>query len=391
MKITDQIGSSHVEMMNKILDFIISFDVYKLLYAIYMKKIDTDTIESYTLDIREQNVKLLRQKKYLLKFAETFNKEYTTEDNKCFDTSARLSFKMRSGIKGIKKSVRKFCKRSHRKLKPGEAAPQAIDKSLLSAEEYMKDLFGLETYPECVKELFQEMITLHGNMMECLKESLRVLSEEKETREDYKQCLELLKHACEKCQKNQIIFVEAMRDEPAVKAALLNSISLMPNAGNPVLEAYKNSGGDKGYFAATYFHNCTLEDVSKISFYKTVKEADGDPMLISCMTIFSCEKEKALQINYAIENFDLLLPIKCKGKKIPAINLHVFMKWCSTQVGYEAFLNYFNKLYKEAGGKWNTIEKSALSGAAAKCAKNHPKYLSVKKTMEKQLDKMCAS
>lgn len=385
---SDKIGNSHVEAMNKILSFITSFDVHRLLYAISMKRLDEDAIRSITLDINEQNVRLERQKEYLFKFGRTFNQEFTTDDNKCFDTSARFAFRMRSGIKGIKNQLRSFSRRSRQKLRPGQEPPQAIDRSLISGEAYMQDLFGLESYPDCVKELFDVMIRFHENMMDCLDESLRRLSEEKATRQDNHRCLELLKQACEKCRKNQTIFVNALNSDPAIKAAFLNSDEFKPNDKNPVLKEWCKNRGNKGKFASVFFHNCTTGDVNKIKFYETMTEAEGDTDLIECMTIFSCDIEKAKHINLAIRRFDNLLPKKCKRNQIPSIHLHVFMRWCSEGVGYESFLNYFTKHYEEAGGKKEAIGKSALSGASRECAKSAKKYETVKKEMVDKLDKL---
>lgn len=389
MTISDKIGNTHVEAMNKILSFITSFDVHRLLYAISAKRLDEDDIKSLTLDICDQNLKLERQREYLFKFGKTFNQEYTTDDNKCFDTSARLFFKMRSGVKGIKKQVKSFCLRSRQKLRPDQEAPQAIDRSLISVDAlYMKDLFGIESYPDCVRELFDVMIRFHQNMMDCLDESIRVLSEEKETKQDFRRCIELLKQACEKSRKDQIVFVDAMNNSPALRAAFLMADEFKPNDKNPVLKEWRNSQNNKGLFASSRFHNCTHEDISKISFYQTMTEADGDPDLVTCMTIFNCTREKAEAINVAISRFDNMLPPICKRNKIPSIYLHVFMRWCSEGVGYETFLNYFNKRYKEAGGGNNVIGKSALSAASRECAKSSKKYETIKKDLLSELDKI---
>lgn len=387
MKISKQIGSSHVEEMEKILSFIEAFDVHKLLYAISEKSLDEDAIVALSLDIREQNVKLERQKKYLFSYTRTCNKKYALEDNKLVDSSARLSHKMRSGISGIKKTVMAFYKKSRRKHFPGGKEPQAIDKSLIATEEYMRDLFGLGSYPDCVKELFRDMVSFFNNMNECLVEARRSLSEEKEIREDQRRCLDLLETACEMCKKQQEFLYDTMKSDPAAQAALLNSKLLQPGDENPVLKAWVNSPDDRGTFASDYFHNCSPKDVSKIAFYETITEAEGDPNLIACMTLFGCGKEKARRINLAIECFDSLLPETCKRNKIPAIHLFVFMKWCSEGIGYETFLNYFNKRYKEAGGHWGTIGKSAISGVAQKAYRD-ANFDNVKRTMLIKLEKI---
>ena len=392
MTISDKIGSNHVEEMNKIVSFIDSFNVHKLLYALTTKQMDEDTIEDITLDIREQNNRLERQKVYLFRFSKSFNKEWATDDNKFFDTSARLSFKMRSGIKGIKKSVKAFCKRSRKTLLPGQEAPQAIDCSLISSETvYMQDLFGLESYPPCVTNLFQEMISFHENMLTCLEESLRTLREEKDTRANPHLCLELLREAVDKSKKNLAVIFQAMEKDPHLKEAMVNSEFFKPTNDSPVLKAWANSEGNeekKRAFASAFFHNCLPVEVNKIGISKTLTEAEGDTELGECMAIFDCDATQARHINEGIDRFDSLLPEQCKGNKIPAMHLHVFMRWCSRGVGQATFLGYFFKRYRAAGGKWQDVGKSALSGASSKCAKGDKQYLAIRKNMLDKLEKM---
>ena len=387
MTTSDKIGSSHVEAMEKILKFIETFDVHKLLYAITEKSLDEGDIKSITFDIREWNLKLEREKTYLFDYTKTCNKEYALRDNKLVDSSARMSRKMRSGISGIKKVVKRFCKKSRQKLRPGQKEPQAIDRTLLAAEQYMRDLFGLESYPSCVKELFLEMIGFFSNMDACLQEATRSLSEEKEIREDERRCLELLRQACERCRQTQQFLIEAMEKDPSLKAACQKSAQLQPSNENPVLKAYVCSEDDKEKFASDFYHNCSPEDVSKIALYRTMSEADGDRDLMASMAIFGCDKEKARHINLAISRFDSLLPERCKRGKVPAIHLYVFMRWCSEGIGYETFLGYFNRRYKEAGGQLEPIGKSALSGAARK-EYTDEKFAKIKRTILIKLERM---
>lgn len=387
MIISDKIGNTHVEEMERILAFVTSFNVHKLLYAITEKRFDEDAIDKIRLDIGEQNIRLERQKHFLFNFTKTCNSEYALDDNKLVDSSARLSFRIRSGIKGVRNNLKDFYKKSRRRLPQGQSAPQAIDRSLIATDSYMKDLFGLESYPECVKMLFLEMVKFYNTMNDCLTEALRSLSEEKDIKGDKKRCLELLIQACDRSKQSQAIFIEAMENDPSLKAHMQQSDILRPNEYNPVLKAWVNSGGSED-FAKTYYHNCSPRDVGKITLYKTLTEADGDPDVMSCMTIFKCKLERAKKINYAISHFDSLLPEKPKRGQIPSTYLHAFMRWCSDTIGYETFLRYFNKRYRECGGKWEVITASALSGASAQSARSTNRYEEAKSNLRKGLDEM---
>ena len=387
MQISRQIGSSHLEQMELIAKFISNFDVNRLIYAINGKQLDEDEILSLTLDIQEQKTKLDRQKQHLFRFGKVFNKEWTTDDNKCFDSSLKVSRRMRSGTKGVKNVIRRFCKISRRQLPPGQEAPQAIKVSMISSKNYVVDLFGLSSYPDCVKELFIVMLDFYDTLDECIHEAIRVLDEEKMLKEDKRKLLELFIEACEKSRKNQIHIIEAMESDPEFKAVLMKTASLTSEDANPVLKEWKNSKKEE-LFAVAYFHNCSPKDVGKITLYRTMHAADNDPELMKCMTLFGCDRQKANNILSAIRQFDTLLPEKCKREKIPAMHLFVFKKWCSEGIGCASFLSFFDERYKAAGGHWNTITPSALNGVSTNQYKKIEQLETVKEEMLTKLGKL---
>ena len=363
MRPTNKIGNSHVEEMNLILEFILNFDVNRLLYAINGKQLREDDIESLTLDIRDYYNKLSRQKVHLFRFGKDFNKEYTTRDNKCFDTSIKLSRRMRSGTACIKNAIFKpFVKISRKQLPEGHPTPTIQERSMISTEHYNVDLYGLSSYPECVKELFLVMIQFYELLDECITECKRVLKEEKEVKGDERLSLERLVAACEKSRKNQMHIIEALESDPNFREALKSSPSLSSNEANPVLKAYKKESMT-GTFARTFFHNCTPEDIGKITLYKAMSESNEDPMAMLAHAVFGKNDEEMKPVNYVFAHFDDLLPATCKRNKIPAYHLYLLKEWSRPISGIDSFLNYFNKYYTAHGGKWGVIGKSAINGA----------------------------
>jgi hypothetical protein len=367
MRTSNQIGNSHEDRMNLILKFILEFDVNKLLYAINGKQLREDEIISLTADIRDYHEKLRKQKIHLFDFGKTFNKEFATNDNKCFDTNVKISRKMRSGLVGIRDKIFKpFVKVTRKKLPNGCQPPQLQERSMISTNAYSADLFGLSSYPECVKELFKAMLEFYEDLDDCISEGMRILNEEKEVKQDKRHCLQCLINACEKSRKAQLHIIEAAQAEPDLKEALMKSVGLNGNQQNPVLNAFKKDSMSE-MFATAYFHNCLPSDIGKITLYRTWSESEEDPMMMMATTIFGNDKAKIKRINYIIRHFDTLLPNVCKRSQIPAYRLFVFMEWCGPIMGIDSFLNYFNKYYLEHGGKWKTIGKSAINGA-----KNRP-------------------
>ena len=150
-----------------------------------------------------------------------------------------------------------------------------------------------------------------------------------------------------------------------MKKAVMNNKKFSGDDENPVLKEFKNTTDNKSHFAQKYYKNCSPKDVDKISIYE-VTSIDEDPYLSFAKIIFGNDEVKIRRINFVIEHFDELLPEMCKRKKIPAMNLFFFYEWSKPIVGVDSFLKYFNKYYKEHNGKWETIGKSAITGACTK-------------------------
>ncbi len=364
MRTSLEIGSSSMEQMNLVLEFVTNFDVQKLLYAINGKRLDEGEIVSMTNDIAEYNLKLSRQKERLYKYGKVFNKRFANEDNNYFDASLKVSRKINSGLYGIKRIIATFRKTSRKRLPEGARIPQAHERSMISTPNYMADMFGLQSYPPCVGDLFETMLSFYRNMDECIAECMRILDEEKDTRKDASKLSQLLASAQEESKRTQACILMAISEDPQLKQSILSNSLLCSPERNPILKDFARKS--KEDFAREYFHNCTPADIDKITLRNAVQQAEGDPLMLQAMTLFGDNHDNIKHINYIIEHFDELLPEKCKREKIPALNLYFFYEWCSPVVGIEAFLRYFNKLYKDKGGRWETIGKSAVTGACTK-------------------------
>ena len=389
MRPTNKIANTHEEEMSLILKFILDFDVNKLLYAINGKRLREEDIINVTINIRDYYNKLSHQKIYLFRFGEVFNKLFTTDNNKCFDTSLKVSRKMRSAFSGIKKAIFKpFVKVSRKRLPDGTPNPTILDRSMISTENYCADLYGLASYPECVKELFRVMLDFYELVDECIAECTRIINEEKVLKTDSKRCLKLLNEACEKSKKAQCHIIETIVKDSNFRELCKNNAILQGDALNPVLRDFKKNSMSES-FAQTYLHNCTPSDIGKITIFSVSKEAEEDPMRTLAHAVFGNDDEKIDKINYIIIHFDNLLPNICKRGKIPAYHMFVFMEWCGHITSVLSFLNYFDKYYHLHGGKWKVVGISAINGAKNKPYKDHKKSCEqIKDNMLKGIDSL---
>lgn len=365
MRPTNKIGSSREEEMKLIIQFVRSFDVNKLLYAINGKCFREEDIISLGIDIQEYCNKLSKQREYLYRFGKIFNNRFTTDDNKCFDTSLKASRKIRSLSAGIRAVVKPFIKVSRRQLPQDVAPPSIMDRSIICTCNYCGHLFGLSNYPDCVRDLFRMMLQFYEVVDDCISECTRILKEEKELKADKQRCLKLLDEAMEQSRKTQLHIVEAMVSDQKLLEAVRSSSRLLGDKNNHVLSEFKEKL-TKGDFAQRFVHNCTTADVGTITLYTVSCQAEEDPLRALARLVFGYDDEKIDCYNYVISHFDSLLPPICKKGKMPAYRLYVFMEWCGCASNVSSFLNYFFRYYKAHGGKWEKIGASAINGAKNK-------------------------
>lgn len=385
MRTSPKIGNSSEEQMDLILKFVQNFDVNNLLFALHAKKMDESTIRCLTLDISDYNNKLERQKLILFDFGKDFNKQYATDNNKCFDTALRTSRKIKSGITEAKKLFVRFCKPSRKQLPNGILDKQAHERSLINTPNYVIDLFGLQSYPDYVAELFYTMLKFYQNLRECIEECIRVIKQENHIRQDKRKCMELLIEACDNSKKQQMHLIEAIVQNPDLKEAILKTEGLSSDALNPVFREYDETLKDEGS-ASLFFHKWTPKDVSKITI-RNVCRVHDDPNVVLAYALFGRDTDKIQRINCIIQNFDSLLPKKCKRNKIPSIRLYFFIEWCEIKLGVESFLNYFNKMYKAHGGLHIPIKKASITGAKKRFLKDKDNLLKYEQeTFYKELD-----
>ena len=79
------------------------FNPERFLFAIEYKNCDETEMELMARQVAEYRAKLETEYTRLVSFSKTFNKEFVTENNKCFDIALALLRKMRAGMSQTKK------------------------------------------------------------------------------------------------------------------------------------------------------------------------------------------------------------------------------------------------------------------------------------------------
>ena len=174
----------------------------RLLYSISIRRFTVIEIEMMTADIKESLARMSKEYISLLNFAAFFNKQYATNNNKCFDTAYYLFNRMNSTIACTKKIYKKTCRRINKKYiqKNGEElSPSVFTASLLNES---ADLFGIGTYPKAVVDLCIAMRDFYKMLITIIKLCRKVINRERQIRNDPQLCLIIYKNSCDQALKD---------------------------------------------------------------------------------------------------------------------------------------------------------------------------------------------
>lgn len=133
-----------------------AFEDSKILAAILSRDYEENDVYLFCTDLKISTARLEKEYLALKEFSKVFNKFYATNYNQCFNTALTLSRKLRSTISSTKKIFRKMCpvvRKNTAYTKEQNIKLSVFDHSFLTGLPYSEDMFGLENYPECVKDL----------------------------------------------------------------------------------------------------------------------------------------------------------------------------------------------------------------------------------------------
>lgn len=330
------------------------FEQGRYLNAIYDCHLKKDEILGITKYVQEYHAKLSREHLALAKFALTFNKEYATENNKCFDSAARLFNKIRSTISGSKKIYKKFC-RTVRKRIPATVPqhPSVFKRSELVNDYYSGQLFGIETYDECVQKLYEHLEKFFYELVKCLALCRMIIMEESLIRNTPERCANIYRECYEKMVGNSRMMVRTFKES-----------RVMPDSE---LEERRKKAGSLRDFICSNYH---MYDPAEFQMHVVVSELKkGDKMTDEEKILFGADNiELSEKVRLVIKHFDELEQNAHKGKhkdKHSAYCVASFMLWCgignTPDDKVKLFVEeYFNKTYK---GEYPPVKTNAVNSA----------------------------
>lgn len=330
------------------------FEQGKYLNAIYDCRLKKDEVLSVTEYVKEYKAKLSKENLALAKFALTFNSEYATENNKCFDVAETLFIKIRSTISGSKRIYKKFC-RTVRKRTPSFAPqrPSVFKRSELVNDYYSGQMFGIETYDECVQRLYEQLEDFFYELVKSLAFCRTIIKEENSIRNTPERCMHIYHECYDKMVSNSRMMVRLFKES-----------KILPHSE---IEERGNKAGSLRDFICNNYHMC---DPSQFQMHVVASELRKDSnMTDEEKILFGADNtEMAEKARLVIQHFDELENNAHKGKhkdKHSAYCVASFMLWCgigNTQdEKVKLFVEeYFNKTYR---GEYPPVKTNAVNSA----------------------------
>ena len=344
--------------LEKISENIEKFSEERFTAAMLYKSWNEIEIEIMAREVSEYRIKLEKEHLRLIEYAKTFNQEFVTDNNQCFNTALKLLRKLRCGISEVKRIYRKFCPRPPRQrcyyTATATRKPSAYDYSYLAIDSFQLSLFQLDSdiYPPCVRGLYHELGKFFHQLSLSLALCIKVMADEEKIRKDNAHCNYLF----EKFKKG-------------VMSEISHYLSLFPSeaecfqaSNNPAIASLKGYSSTKAW-APYGFHNFCKNDVKSLIIKEVLEEEKRGRFTKEELLLFDNEPERIDKINNIIYHFDELMPDNYQRQKLDGKTIAMFMIWCGI-TNEEGFVNYFNKKYQENPHRAHTvITKSAINYA----------------------------
>ena len=343
---------------------IAKFNPERFLYALEYKNCDETEMELMARHVAEYRAKLETEYTRLLKFSKTFNKEFVTVNNKCFDTALALLRKMRAGMSQTKKIFMKFCPRARReniRHVIGNMPVSAYDYSYISANTYPLPLFLFDTYPPCVSGLYNEIEKFFFLFAHCIGLCKRVLAEEEKIRNDQRYCFYLFQE-----------FKRKVLHEIAGFLSIFNKDSReLSEEANSAIASRNRYDNDEAW-SPFGFHKFPKEEVKLLVIRQVIDEESETGLSKKEILLFGNDKDKVERTREIIYYFDDLVPNNYSGSKLPAKMVKMFLQYVGIGNGLEKdAVEYFFETYIENPSHlYERVTYQAVNGCKADIEKD---------------------
>ena len=287
----------------------------------------------------------------LRELSPSFNEEFVHPNNHAFSTAHNLLNKIRSGFSELKKIFQLFTPNNAASvptLPEGRSKPLIYNRSQLSNAEYTPSLFPEEIVPE-VKQLFQHLLDFLELIESAFNLCQDIMQEEEEIRKDPSLCQEIY-NAFKQNQYQRII--------PVINC-MNNSILHITNSAIEL----RNKCKSEAEFSQKGYHNVLFNDALQLVTKEIVEEATDQHCTALEVSIFGENYDKINKVRKIIQNFDSFIPEDTNRKKLHSRAIACLLVW-SNPLEKKTFYQYFVSTYKNAGGKYEVPNYSAMCNSS---------------------------
>ena len=280
----------------------------------------------------------------LVRFSETFIRQFATDNNKCFETAQRYFNRIRSTLCAIKKVFQKTTPRSMAQLPEGAKQPTVFERSQLSYGVCVIDMWGLASYDECVQTLYHRLETLLTTATTTLALCHQMIENEEKIRQDTQQLKSIYRESCEQLMGSVREF-----------AGFLGTVQQLPETEMNLRKQKARSMDD---FLKKEYHNVAKQEFKQYVFLEAMRQGKNEGLTEEETYLFHDDHEKVRQVRWAIEHFDEM-DVEGQQGKLDSTQIVYFLKWCGVgQTKEKRLYRYFCDTYK---GKYSLLVWSAVS------------------------------
>lgn len=306
-------------------------------------------IQQMTEQVKMYQHRINMESNAVTKFAEDFIRSFATPNNKCFDTAEILFGKIRSTIASLKEVFYQTTATDRTQLPQDVEAPSVFNKSPLGHGVYQADMYGIESYPPEVQELYNALETMFTSATSTLALCHLMIEQEAATRNDIVQLRQIYKESC-----NEML--------ETVKAASSFITTTQELPENEMEELREKAGSeDNENFLKSGYHSYNKQVMTQYLIIKEVKQARNDGLTEREAFFWRNNHKKGLMARKVVENFDLVTDAEGQKGSLSSRVLVEFLKWCGVSESLETQLykQYFIPKYSAKGHLtplgWNTI------------------------------------
>ena len=330
--------------LEEIIEAVQQFEEDRFLASLSVRRYTPYDIQQTTLMVREYQTKMNREVLALDHFANNFIQEYATDNNQCFEIAQRLFNRIRSTISASRKVFRKTCPIVR---KPMADRPSIFKRSVLSYGFCQRDIFGVNSFDEAVKILYEDLKTFFTTIVSTLVLCRRMIHTEMAVREDGDMCLAIYKD----CREKALASVKEFTDTFGMTTMLPETELLQRMRKAKSLSTYAKENYHK--FDAASFRMSVLVEA--------VRQGRNNGLTDDEARLWPNDHEKALLVRQIIETLDGFDGAEGQKGKLNGNLMVEFVKWCGVTKGMEKnmYETYFLKTYKGQLKplSWSTICK----------------------------------